>query len=344
VGSDTPSRRIFVSTTLVVTANKLVVATHGQRLWTMAAQHGAGLWFEASVGAGLPIITVLRDSLRGDRVTQVDGVINGTTNVVLTKMRRDGVSLPTALLDAQDRGFAEADPSADIDGWDAAQKLVIMSWLAFGSLVAVDDVDRVGIGSVDRADLAYTGQLGYTVKLLTHAHIDDAGRVHLRVRPTAIPGGHALYDVDDSENAVIVRSDLAGHVLVRGLGAGGPSTASAVVSDIVNAVRRRGAQPAPPSPRDAVLIGDDDVEVAGYIRLRVVDAPEAKELVVQALEDRGVPVLDTVDKPPIDGPLPQLLLLTGAAPRSVLDRALETLDSLAVVSEIACAMDRIEAA
>ena len=326
----------------VVTANKLLVADHGPRLWSLAAERNAGFWFEAAVGGGLPIVGLLRDGLRGDRVTSIDAVINGTTNVVLTRMRRDGVTLAVALEDAQRRGFAEADPSADIDGWDAAQKLLIMSWLGFGVDVTLDAVDRVGIRGLDRVDLGYTGQLGYAVKLVAHGHVDGAGGVHLRVRPTAVPPGHDLHDVDDSDTAVVVRSDLAATVLLRGLGAGGDSTASAIVSDVVGAVRRRACQPAPPPLQPATLIDPEDVEVAGYVRLRLVDAPDSRALVLQALEDRGVPVIQAVDKPPIDGPLPQLLVLTGSAPRAVHDRARETVDSLPVVQEIACAIDRIE--
>ena len=326
----------------VVTANKLLVAGHGPRLWQLAAEHGAGFWFEASVGAGLPIVGLLRDSLRGDRVASIDAIINGTTNVILTRMRRDGSSLQRALEDAQARGYAEADPTADVDGWDAAQKLTIMSWLGFGVELGLDAVDRAGIRELDRADLGYAGQLGYAIKLVAHAHAGAAGGVHLRVRPTAVPAGHDLYGVDDSDNAVVVRSDLASTVLLRGLGAGGDSTASAIVSDVVAAVRRRGCQPVPPRLRAAEPIDPEDYDVAGYVRLRLVDAADSRALVLQALEDRGVPVIDAVDKPPIDGPHPQLLVLTGLAPRAVHDRALETLDSLAVVHEIACALDRIE--
>jgi homoserine dehydrogenase len=345
MGGDQPAtaliERALTAGKTVVTANKLVMASEGPRLCALAAQHRASVWFEAAVGGGLPIIGLLRDSLTGDRIAGIDSIINGTTNVILTRMRRDGITLAAALAEAQRRGYAEADPSADVDGWDATQKLVIMSWLAFGTHVATEDVDRIGIGDVRREDLGYTGQLGYAVKLVAHAHRDGDG-VHLRVRPTAVPEGHELFDVDDSDNAVIISSDLAHHLSLRGLGAGGASTASAVVSDIVNAVRRRDSPPAPPPAGAATLLDDEAVEVAGYVRLRVGDEPEARELVLQALADRGVPVAESIDKPPLDGPYPQLLVLTGAAPRAVHDRALETLDSLPVVREIVAALDRIE--
>jgi homoserine dehydrogenase len=325
----------------VVTANKALMATAGPRLWSLAAAHGAGLWFEGAAAAGLPVVAVLRDSLRGDVVHGIDGVINTTTNVILTRMRDTGESLAAALLDAQRRGFAEADPSSDVDGWDAAYKLVILAWLAFGCHVQVDAVDRRGIAGIDRVDIAYAGQLGYNVKLLAHAEA-GAGSMHLRVRPTALPEGHPCHDADDADNAVIIRSDLAAAVQLRGPGGGGPSTASAVLSDVVAAVRARGRQPAAPPVVERALLSDDDVEVSGYLRLIIDGAPDARALVLQALEDRGVPVLETVDKAPLDGPHPQLLVLTGSAPRAVHDRALETLDTLAAVHEIAGALDRIE--
>lgn len=345
MGGDHPAtaliERALIAGKIVVTANKRVIASDGPRLCELAAEHATSLWFEAAVGGGLPIVALLRDSLSGDRIARIDSIINGTTNVILTQMRRDGVTLAGALAEAQRRGYAEADPSADLDGWDATQKLVIMSWLAFGVRVDPDDVDRVGIGGVRREDLGYTGQLGYAVKLVAHAHREGDG-VHLRVRPTAVPQGHELFDVDDSDNAVIISSDLANELTLRGLGAGGASTASAVVSDIVNAVRRRHTPPAPLPAGAAILLDDETVEVAGYVRLCVNDEPEARELVLQALADRGVPVAESVDKPPIDGPYPQLIVLTGAAPRAVHVRALETLDSLPVVRQIVAAFDRIE--
>ena len=325
----------------VVTANKAVIAAEGQRLWQAAAAHGAGLWFEAAVGAGLPIVALLRDSLRGDRIASIDAIINGTTNVILTRMRTDGVTLAAALADAQARGFAEADASADVDGWDAAQKLVIISRLAFNLDLTLADVDVAGIGGLDRIDLGYSGQLGYAVKLVAHAERRGRDAVQLRVRPTAVPGSHPLFGVDGANNAVLLASDLAQTVSTGGVGAGGGSTASAVVSDVVNAVVRRGAQPQPQQVAGAVVLDAEEYDVAGYIRLRITDTDEARELVLQALEDRGVPVDDAVDKPPVDGPTPQLIVLTGTAPRAVHDRAIETLDSLAVVREVACALDRI---
>jgi homoserine dehydrogenase len=324
----------------VVTANKAVIAASGPRLSALAAEHGARLYFEASVGAGLPIVALLRGSLLGDRISALDCVINGTANVILTQMRMAGVSFQSALANAQRRGFAEADPSLDVDGWDAAHKLVILAWLALGAYVAAEAVDRVGIRDVAGDDVAALAQLGYRVRLLAHAERAAGGAVHLRVRPTAVGAGQLLHDVDDADNAVIISSDLAAMVMLRGLGAGGASTASAVVSDVVTAVRERGAprERTADARAEVTLLGDEDVEVAGYVRVRLSAEADARALVLQALEDRGLAVDAAVD---VAGS--ELIALTGVAPRAVHDRALETLDTLTSVDQILGALDRVEA-
>ena len=324
----------------VVTANKAVIAASGPHLSALAAEHGAHLYFEASVGAGLPIVGLLRGSLLGDRITALDCVINGTTNVILTQMRGAGVSFERALEAAQRRGFAEADPSLDIDGWDAVHKLVILARLALGGYLPPEQVDRVGIRDVAGNDVAALAELGYRVRLLAHAERAGNGAIHLRVRPTAVGTGHLLHDVDDADNAVIISSDLAGTVMLRGLGAGGASTASAVVSDLVTAVRERGLPSTVNAaiPREPILLGDEDVEVAGYVRVRLSTEADARALVLQALEDRGLPVDAAVD---LSGS--ELIVLTGMAPRAVHDRALETLDTLTSVDQILGALDRVEA-
>lgn len=324
----------------VVTANKAVIAASGPRLADVAAANHAGLYFEASVGAGLPILALLSTSLLGDRITALDCVINGTTNVILTRMRTDKLTFDAALAEAQRRGFAEADPTLDVDGWDAAHKLVILSWLALGVHVDAGRVDRIGIRGVGAADVRALDELGYRVRLVAHAERAGTGAVRLGVRPTAVGAGHLLADVDDADNAVIISSDLASHVMLRGLGAGGASTASAVVSDVVNAVRDRRAPRGwvPPSVQTTALLDDGDVDVAGYVRLRLTHESEGRELVLQALEDRGLAV-DAAVELPHGG----LIVLTGTAPRAVHDRAMETLDTLLAVEAIECTLDRVEA-
>jgi homoserine dehydrogenase len=343
IGGTDPATALIESALMagktVVTANKAVIAASGSRLATIAAEHNAGLYFEACVGAGLPVIALLRHSLRGDRISALDCIINGTTNVILTRMRTPGVSFDSALADAQRRGFAEADPSLDVDGWDAVHKLVILSRLAFATEVAPEAVERVGIRALAGADVEALNQLEYRVRLLAHAERAATGAVHLRVRPTAVSAANLLHDVDDADNAVIISSDLAGTVMLRGLGAGGASTASAVVSDVVTAVREPDARrnDVVPALGTATQIGDEDVEVAGYVRVRLSREADSRALVLQALEDRGLAVDAAVDLP--DN---QLIALTGTAPRAMHDRALETLDTLTAVDEILCAIDRVE--
>jgi homoserine dehydrogenase len=320
----------------VVTANKAAMAAHGIELATLACERGTSLRYEAAAGGGLPVVAVLRDSLRGDRISDMEMIINGTTNIMLTRMERDGVSVEEALLDAQRRGFAEADPSSDIDGQDAAAKLVLLSRLAFGAPVCTDDVATTGIRAVDSADIDCARILGGSIKLIAHAHRSDAV-VTLSVRPTVVRSGHPLHGVDDADNAVVIAADLAQRVTVSGVGGGAQSTASAVVSDIVAAARAP-AEP-PPLPADAVTIGDPAaVERGGYVRVRLARATEAEQLVVQALEDRGIPVLaSTVVE--VAGGAAQLALITASAPREMLDHAAETLDSLAAVDSVASVMD-----
>jgi homoserine dehydrogenase len=324
----------------VVTANKAVVAASGPRLADLAAANHAGLHFEAAVGAGLPIVSLLSTSLLGDRITALDCVINGTTNVILTKMRTDRLTFDAALSDAQRRGFAEADPTLDVDGWDAAHKLVILSWLAMGVHMETGSVDRVGIRGVGVEDVRALDQLGYRVRLVAHAERASSGRARLSVRPTAVGARHLLGDVDDADNAVIISSDLASRLMLRGLGAGGASTASAVVSDVVSAVRDRNSQRGhtPRAAQTAALLDAEEVDVAGYVRLRLTPESEGRELVLQALEDRGLAVDAAVELPDAG-----LIVLTGMAPRAVHERAMETLDTLTAVDEIDCRLDRVEA-
>ena len=279
-------------------------------------------------------------SLLGDRISALDCVINGTTNVILTQMR-------IAWGELRQRARRCAAPRFRRSGSITRRRRLGRRAQARDPrvagarrLVAPDAVDRVGIRDVAAADVAALAQLGYRVRLLAHAERASGGAVHLRVRPTAVGAGHLLHDVDDADNAVIISSDLAATVMLRGLGAGGDSTASAVVSDVVTAVRERGA------PRefsaaarvDATMLGDEDVEVAGYVRVRLSTEADARALVhsgnrgPRSRRRRGRRLAGS-----------ELIVLTGMAPRAVHDRALETLDTLTSVDEILGALDRVEA-
>lgn len=321
----------------VVTANKAAMAVHGLELAALATQHGVSLRYEAAAGAGIPAVAVLRDSLRGDLVSSLEMIINGTTNIILSRMEREGAGLEAALAEAQRRGVAEADPSADIDGHDAAAKLVLLSRLAFDAAFTTEDVDTVGIRGVEPADIACAAGLRGSVKLVAQA-TRTRSSVVLTVRPTMVLAGHPLHGVDDADNAVVISSDLAGPVLLRGLGGGGDSTASAVVSDIVATVRAP-TEP-PPLPRLRPAAADAGaLDRSAYIRVRLRDIDEAAQLVVQALEDRGLPVLASQPLAAGAGEAAQLAVVTAPVAGEMLERAIETLDSLAVVAAVVTSMD-----
>jgi homoserine dehydrogenase len=319
----------------VVTANKAALAAHGLELCSLAAEMGVSLRYEAAAGGGLPVVALLADSLRGDRISSLQMIINGTTNIILSAMARDGVTLAAALAEAQRRGFAEAEPSADVEGHDAAAKLVLLSRLAYDAALIPGDVDTTGISAVEPVDIACAQSLGGSIKLVAQATLSDDS-VFLSVRPTLVLAGHPLYGIDDADNALVVNADLAGRVLLSGLGGGGDSTASAVVSDIVATVRAPAQPPRMPTGRPS--IGDGAVvERGAYIRVRLRDVAEASALVTQALEDRGVAVL-AVASPDRST---ELAILTAPVAGEMLERATETLDSLPAVDEVAAVMDSL---
>ena len=227
----------------VVTANKALLAEHGPELFDAAARVGAQLYYEAAVAAAIPIIRPLRDSLAGDKVNKIMGIVNGTTNFILDRMDTDGLSFETALAEATELGYAEADPTADIEGYDAAQKACILSSLAFHTAVPLTDVYREGITAVDAAQMDAAKKSGHVIKLLAicERRVDpETGEegVSTRVHPTLIPRTHPLAAAHGANNAVYVEAEAAGPLMFYGAGAGGAETASAVLGDVVSAARR----------------------------------------------------------------------------------------------------------
>lgn len=324
----------------VVTANKAALAAHGLELCALAAQMGVSLRYEAAAGGGLPVVALVADSLRGDRVSSLQMIINGTTNIILSAMERDGSTLAAALAEAQRRGFAEADPSADVDGHDAAAKLVLLGRLAFDAALLPGDVVTTGIGAVQPVDIAAAQILGGSIKLVAQAGV-RGDTTFLSVRPTVVLAGHPLHGVDDADNALVVDADLAGRVRLSGLGGGGDSTASAVVSDLVATVRAPGQTPRVPTRRPAIA-DKATVERGTYIRVRLRDVAEAASLVTQALEDRGVQVLASASPPGVGGAA-ELAVLTAPVAGEIIEGATQTLDSLAVVDEVSAVMDCLAA-
>lgn len=258
----------------VVTANKELIATHGRELLGAAAASGADVLFEASVGGGIPVIRPIKESLAGDRLVRVMGIVNGTTNFVLTRMSDEGISFADALAEAQALGYAEADPTADVDGHDAASKLAILASLAFGARVLASDVQRQGIAGVTPEDVAAAHDLGYEVKLLAVAELDE-GKIAVRVHPAMLPKTHPLAAVRDAFNAVFVEGEEVGELMLLGQGAGGKPTASAVVGDVVeiarNLVRGAPASPGTYFANDARIRPPEEAKVRYYVVLSVLD-------------------------------------------------------------------------
>jgi homoserine dehydrogenase len=216
----------------VVTANKELMSTHGGEILRAAEERGVNVAYEASVGGGIPIILPLKQSLAGNAVSEVLGIVNGTTNYVLTRMSEEGLSLPEAVSKAQSLGYAEADPSADLEGRDAAAKLAILASIAFNSRVTLSDVYAEGITSITSADISFARDLGYVIKLLAVAK-DEPDGISVRVHPTMIPADHPLASVRDENNAIFVRGDAVGELMFYGKGAGSLPAASAVVGDVI---------------------------------------------------------------------------------------------------------------
>lgn len=258
----------------IVTANKDLMAVHGAELLRVAANNGCDLYYEASVAGGIPIIRGLSDGLSADRIKKIMGIVNGTTNYILTKMTQEGSSYDEVLKKAQELGFAESDPTADVEGLDAARKMAILATLGFSMDVSLTDVSVKGISSVTKEDLDYCDQLGYTMKLIGLAQRDD-GRVEVSVEPTLLPKEHPLSSVHNEFNAVYVYGEAVGETMFYGPGAGSLPTATAVVSDLVSVMKNmrlgvcgNGIQ----KPlHERTLKEDKEIDSKYFFRLRVLD-------------------------------------------------------------------------
>ncbi|MGH8519342.1 MAG: homoserine dehydrogenase, partial [Panacagrimonas sp.] len=265
----------------VVTANKALLAEHGNEIFEAAAKSGVSIGFEAAVAGGIPIIKAVREGLAGNRIESLAGIINGTCNYILTQMSSKGQSFADALAEAQKLGYAEADPTFDVEGVDAAHKLAILASIAFGMPLSYGAVAREGISKITAQDIQIAQTLGYRIKLLGLAKRSDKG-VSLRVHPTLVPDDQLIAKVDGVVNAVVVQGNAVGQVGFYGRGAGGDATASAIVADLVDVARNLGvpaAQRVPvlafqPTAMQALpLLGIADIESCYYLRLRVVDEP-----------------------------------------------------------------------
>jgi homoserine dehydrogenase len=318
----------FAAKKPVVTANKALIAAHGLRLAVMAEEAGVGLAFEAAVGGGIPVVKTLREALVANRFGRIIGILNGTSNYILTRMEEDGLAFDAALAEAQRLGYAEADPSFDIGGYDTAHKLAILTSLAFGTQIEADEVYVEGIAAIAPLDLAMAEELGYRIKLLGVATSTEAG-IEQRVHPAMVPKNAPLARIRGVTNAVALEGDAAGEITLSGAGAGGAATASAVIGDIVD--HARGLR-APPFGRPAAALAPfrraPMQRHAGgyYIRLHAFDRPGVFAGIATRMADGRISLESIVQRgqpgAAADGAVP-IVLITHATTEAAVREALE---------------------
>jgi homoserine dehydrogenase len=288
----------------VVTANKALLASHdGVSLRTLASKRGVDLLYEAAVAGAIPLVRALRESLTGERIHRVMGIVNGTTNFILTRMGEQGADFASVLVEAQELGLAERDPTADVGGFDAAAKAAILAGVAFGYNVSDDAVAREGITGITSADVAFARRSGYVIKLL--AVVERAGHhgLSVRVHPALVPNSHPLAGVRDAFNAVFIEGEAAGELMLYGQGAGGLPTASAVVGDLIDATRNLLAGTTAPAPdrQPAHLVSGDDLVAGFYISLDVADRPGVLGAVTTAFGANGVSIRSVEQEGAVNG-------------------------------------------
>ena len=332
----------------VVTANKALLSAHGEELFETAQRHGANLYYEASVAGGIPIIKVLREGLIGNRITRLYGIVNGTCNYILTRMKLEGADFATVLADAQSLGYAEAEPSLDVDGYDAMHKIGILASLAHGFWVNPKQIHVEGIRQVTALDIQFATQLGYTIKLLGLVKKTDCRPprssqnccpIQVSVYPVLIPNSHVLASVNHVFNAVYVRGDVVGDTLYYGRGAGQDATASAVLSDLADAAldlkcgTQGRVQPFVPHERDGSVLPIDQVVSRYYIRLSVIDRPGTLARIAAILARSKIGISSVIQPEGHEGEsVPLILMIHDAADRAM-RKALAMMARLNVVKE-----------
>jgi homoserine dehydrogenase len=342
IGGIEPARTLLLraigSGASVVTANKALLAADGPTLYQAADEAGVDLYFEASVGGAIPIVRPIRESLAGDRIRRVLGIVNGTTNYVLDRMATDGLDLEVAVKEAQQLGFAEADPTADVEGFDAAAKAAILASLAFHTRVSLDDVAREGISGITADDVAWAARTGHVIKLLAVAERLPEG-VSARVHPTLVPLSHPLAGVRGAFNAVFVEAEAAGELMFYGRGAGGRPTSSAVVGDVVSAARHRvlgGKGPIESRYADLPVLPPSFGLSRFQLRLDVADQPGVLAQVARVLAEHDISI-ETVNQAILSvrgTQLADLVISTHRAPVAALAATVGALGALEVVDRV----------
>ncbi|NIA21101.1 MAG: homoserine dehydrogenase [Anaerolineaceae bacterium] len=340
VGGTTVARdiveRILRAGKDVVTANKALLAERGMGLLKLARRQKRSIAFEAAVAGGIPLVLAIRDGLVANRITAVTGIVNGTCNYILTGMTEQGLSYQTALAEAQQKGYAEADPTLDVSGGDSAHKLTILSWLAFGAASRFEDVYCEGIEGIDPADINYGMELGYRIKLLAIGRRDDSGGVSLRVHPTLVPKKNPLAHVGGAFNAIMIRGDAVGDTLHYGLGAGQMPTASAVVADLVDTALGRTAitfsqRQLFDETCEHPVRGIEQVTTRYYLRFEVLDRPGVMAAITGALGRHNISIASCLQHEPIDATHVPLVIMTHQALEGDVRGALAEISALETV-------------
>ena len=322
----------------VVTANKALLAQEGKELFAVAADRGKSIYFEASVGAGIPIIKSIREGLVANKFYSILGIVNGTSNFILSQMSSNNCTFGDALSDAKLKGFAEKDPTLDIEGVDSAHKLILLTYLCFGRLVSLDDVFIEGISQISLADVNYAKELGFQIKLLAIAK-KEADELEVRVHPTLIPQSHLLSSVTGVFNAIYVSSDLAGNLLFYGPGAGQLSAASAVVSDLVDLTQDIKAGLFRPTLNIAVdksikkLRRIDEIESRYYIRFMTVDKPGVLAKISGVLAKFGISIASVTQKEKRRAQIVPIVMVIHDAKEKNLRQALQVIDRFAIIKQ-----------
>ena len=320
----------------VVTANKELLAKHGPQIRAAADEAGVDVLFEGSVGGGIPLIKPLRESLAGNEIRQIIGILNGTTNFILTKMTREKEDFLAVLSEAQDLGYAEADPTSDVEGFDTQYKLAIVAGIAFDTPVDLDDIYREGISHVSARDIEYAAELGYVIKLLAIARRDKNNALELRVHPALVPQTHPLANVSDAFNAVFVSGDGVGDAMFYGRGAGALPTGSAMVGDLIEAAKNkcRGVRNSDHAPREkAQMKAFSEVNSRFCVRMQARDEPGVIAKIAGVFGDCGVSIESIVQKKS-DGHTAEIFWMTHLTQQGAMNSALEKFAELNVVSEI----------
>ncbi|HEY0072483.1 MAG TPA: homoserine dehydrogenase [Abditibacteriaceae bacterium] len=341
IGGVDPARdyvmRAIAAGKSVVTANKELIAKHGVEIIGAAEAAGVDFLFEGSVGGGIPLINPLRESLAANRVRELLGIVNGTTNYILTKMTRQGSGFEDVLVEAQQLGYAETDPTADVDGYDSMYKLAILASIAFNTPINIKDIHREGIRGVTARDIEYADELGYVIKLVALARQHDDGGLELRVHPALISNRHPLANVNDVFNAVFVRGDAVGDVMFYGRGAGADPTGSAVVGDIIEAARNisvGGRNRVHHEPTHAPHVKPfSESQTRFYVRTQVPDQPGMLAQIATAFGQQGVSLESIVQKKSHEG-IAEIVWMTHDTTQANMDASLSAFNEIEAVREV----------